>query len=218
MFFLSDLLYSICRFITSPEMDWNVIFLQDRANYWDKWRRTSTAENSKLQARYKTLQINPGSQEVSSGLIGWIHRAIGKVNFWYLLQTSKAKKKSTEFLYRLAQAERRGELLTFTRCCLCKAFPDIRLGRFQGLEGLLCRTLTQLPSFSSCSYPCVVARRGWHLNLATGKYVAGNMLHSGKENYRLVFIRRLINLPYAFVTYFHVLVHGAVSHVYASGP
>lgn len=93
MFFLSDLLYSICRFITSPEMDWNVIFLQDRANYWDKWRRTSTAENSKLQARYKTVQINPGSQEVSSGLIGWIHRAIGKVNFWYLFQTSKAKKK-----------------------------------------------------------------------------------------------------------------------------
>lgn len=58
MFFLSDLLCSICRFIASPEMAWNVIFRQDVANYWDKWQRTLTAENSKRQVSYKTLQIN----------------------------------------------------------------------------------------------------------------------------------------------------------------
>lgn len=98
MFFLSDLLYSICRFITSPEMDWNVIFLQDRANYWDKWRRASTAEKSKLQARYKTLQINPGSQEVSSGLIGWIHRAIGKVYFLISLSNLQGEKKKKHWV------------------------------------------------------------------------------------------------------------------------
>lgn len=55
---LSDLLCSICRFIASPEMAWDVIFLQDVANYWDKWQHTLTAENSKLQASYRTLQIN----------------------------------------------------------------------------------------------------------------------------------------------------------------
>lgn len=120
--FLSDLLYSICRLISSPEMDWNVFFFH-LANYWD-------TANSKLQALYEN-HFRSCRQKVSFGLIGWILRPIGKVCFWHLFQTSKPEHCVPQ--YCLAQADWRGELSQFTRCALVKTFPDIYLD-FRGLK------------------------------------------------------------------------------------
>lgn len=83
-----------------------------------------------------------------------------------------------------------GSAVKIHKMFFCKAFPDIHLGRFQRLDGLLCQKVCLI----LVSPPGMHSGHEWHLNLGTE---AGNVLRSGKEEKHLVL--RLPNRPHSFV-------------------
>lgn len=145
---MPDLLYPICRFITSAEMDRNVIFFQDPANCWDKWKRTPWQPRS--------LNYGPNLKHFRSVMLsgsfiwlGWPNWLNSQSNWQSLFLISLSNLQGGTLCFSILSCpgglERRA--VKIHKMCFCKAFPDIHLCRFWGLGGLFCQTLTRLPSF-----------------------------------------------------------------------
>lgn len=127
-------------------MNQNVIFIQDPDNFWDKWKYT---EPRSLNYRPNLKHFRSVMLSGSFIWLSWPNWLNSHRNWQslFVITLSNLQGKTLCFSILSCPDGSEGRAVKIHKMCFCKAFPDIHLGRFQGLEGLPCQALTQLPSF-----------------------------------------------------------------------